>query len=932
MATVLQDSDDEVINDVWQYSQSVAAATQFSAADLNAHLQTKEEERLTAGPARLPKGRYSLSAGFSAVPSPVGIRQPSTRTSLAPTAAYNDTFNVGSRPTSSAGAATASTDMSYMPDPTMLKTPRQALSFMGSSMLDTPTGGSFALATGNLGDFGEATTASGVPKVFESFEAHVRQQNACADPLRMAKEFAHSCQEELEILEQMQTQSQQYLPTQKLNQLCQSGSHLREEKHVWQLAHALYGDRLEGTPDSEACVTDYVMNKMSEKDIAKALFDRDSMVRESQMVVDWLENAAREKLAQIERVEFFSDIVCWENTQHELKMSRDGNQPIPSGLVTELDPDVAIRQKKALSDDDVRDERRLLRQVFAFIRAGQLQEAQDLCRKCGESWRAADLEGWNLFHDPNYSGKGGAVAGNPYRDVWKYTCWQSANADGYSPYERAIVAAYSGNLEKLLPVCESWEDCLWGYFKTLVDVQVEEEIRLVPRLDGRPWEPLPEGYGDKNLSPSAVFDELATNPSESMRQQAAEPFHVIERHLVLNDVAGLLNSFHDWIENHPHMNHHLLRCMAHVILFMRMLNQHMETTLCDEVLEAYIQSLIQDKLYNLVATYTACLSPALQVRVYASFLEGIEEKDEKRSLLDLAEKAGLDVAKIAKLVVENIRCRGADELRPDMETAQTSLTEADERRIAALDWLVFEKSQRSEAVHQACALIRSFLATKKHVAARAVLDKVPSGSLHVIQEEWKTKTGSTLLPAEDENSIHELTGLEAYLLALSSFDEWFRHYYNSKPAEPTRAVSSFTEQVALEQENKQYQVDLQRWEYALQACTQDAVQKIYAVLMFQDGWLQDVRVPSQVDSSREQQLLLLRRLCLPSLCFLLVKILKTTKHGRECLQVSEVVASEEYGLYALFQKSELKQFLQEVQQASTDILRTGLEDPLGYDV
>ena len=31
---------------------------------------------------------------------------------------------------------------------------------------------------------------SGVPKVFDAFEGHVRQQNVCADPMRMAKGFA----------------------------------------------------------------------------------------------------------------------------------------------------------------------------------------------------------------------------------------------------------------------------------------------------------------------------------------------------------------------------------------------------------------------------------------------------------------------------------------------------------------------------------------------------------------------------------------------------------------------------------------------------------------------------------------------------------------------------------------------------------------------
>ena len=31
-------------------------------------------------------------------------------------------------------------------------------------------------------------------------------------------------------------------------------------------------------------------------------------------------------------------------------------------------------------------------------------EAQHLCEKCGQSWRAATLEGWKLWHDPNVEG------------------------------------------------------------------------------------------------------------------------------------------------------------------------------------------------------------------------------------------------------------------------------------------------------------------------------------------------------------------------------------------------------------------------------------------------------------------------------------------------------------------------------------------------
>ena len=46
---------------------------------------------------------------------------------------------------------------------------------------------------------------------------------------------------------------------------------------------------------------------------------------------------------------------------------------------------------------------------------------QELCNRLGQSWRAATLEGWKLYHDPNYeSGTDGRgdkipIEGNKHR-------------------------------------------------------------------------------------------------------------------------------------------------------------------------------------------------------------------------------------------------------------------------------------------------------------------------------------------------------------------------------------------------------------------------------------------------------------------------------------------------------------------------------------
>ena len=36
-------------------------------------------------------------------------------------------------------------------------------------------------------------------------------------------------------------------------------------------------------------------------------------------------------------------------------------------------------------------------------------QAEDVCCSIGQYWRAASLEGWKLFHDPNLTNEGGLI-------------------------------------------------------------------------------------------------------------------------------------------------------------------------------------------------------------------------------------------------------------------------------------------------------------------------------------------------------------------------------------------------------------------------------------------------------------------------------------------------------------------------------------------
>ncbi|KAL4594082.1 nuclear pore complex protein Nup107, partial [Arapaima gigas] len=339
------------------------------------------------------------------------------------------------------------------------------------------------------------------------------------------------------------------------------------------------------------------------------------------------------------------------------------------------DPDAPIRQKRPLADLDQEDDARLLRYLFTLVRAGMTDEAQRLCKRCGQAWRAATLEGWKLYHDPNINGGCAElqpVEGNPHRCVWKVCCWRMAEEEQFNRYERAIYAALSGNLKQLLPVCETWEDTVWAYFRVLVDTLVEQEVRS-SGMASEELEELPREYLEANWTLEKVFEELQATESKKLLAETKEHYHIIQKFVILGDLDGLVDEFGDWLSSGMCLPSHLLRFMSHLLLFYRSLGMQLKEEVTVDVLKAYIQLLISEKHTDLIAFYVSHLPQDMAVAQYAQFLESVTETEQRKHCLELAREAGLDVAAITKTVVENIRERDVEEfahhdLTPALDT------------------------------------------------------------------------------------------------------------------------------------------------------------------------------------------------------------------------------------------------------------------------
>uniref|UniRef100_A0A8K9Y1R4 Nuclear pore complex protein n=1 Tax=Oncorhynchus mykiss TaxID=8022 RepID=A0A8K9Y1R4_ONCMY len=778
-------------------------------------------------------------------------------------------------------------------------------------------------------DPGEAASVSLFPEFLQSYLRH--SSTAVFDLLG---EYEAICQDKVGMLQRLVSRAAP--GQQKSSKTAGMRWLLQQEMVTWRLITSLY--RLVSVCLSVSRSVCLTAPGVSEKVVMEQLFQRDAVVRQSQLVVDWLESIAKDEIGDFsDNIEYYAKSVYWENTLHALKLRRNTSSTgfnVP--LVTELDPDAPIRQRRPLADLDREDDARLLKYLFTLLRAGMTDEAQRLCKRCGQAWRAATLEGWKLYHDPNINGGGAEllpVEGNPQRCVWKVCCWRMADNEHFSRYERAIYAVLSGNLKRLLPVCESWEDSVWAYFRVLVDSLVEQEVRS-SGMGSEELEELPREYLEANWTLEKVFEELLATESKKVLEETKEHYHIIQKLVILGDLDGLLEEFSNWLTRSPALPPHLLRFMTHLVLFYRSLGMQLKEEVSVDVLKAYISLLMREKHVDLIAFYVSHLPPDLATAQYALFLEEVTEAEQRQRCLELAREAGLDVAAVTKMVVENIRERDTEEfahhdLTPALDTGTSA---EDQRKIDVIDWLVFDPAQRAEALKQSNAIMRKFLACKKHQAAKVVFGKVPEDSMREIYRQWEELGLDTPLPAEDENAIREHLCVRAYLEAHEAFNEWF-HHMNSPPQKPSLpAQAKFTEKVAYEMKENEYQLEHDSWTGRLGALTEDVKERIYNVLLFVDGgWMVDVREDTEEDPERGHQMVLLRRLCLPMMSFLLQTVLQRTQRHQESLRLADIIASDQHRLYEVFSKDELRKFLQKMRESSLLLLDKGL-DPLGYEI
>ncbi|KAJ8686209.1 hypothetical protein QAD02_022003 [Eretmocerus hayati] len=771
-------------------------------------------------------------------------------------------------------------------------------------------------------------------KLYYDFLDGVQCHSSEVQIFETISDFIEYCTKTLELMRGMKS---------KVESVDQSPEEisLENERNTWRLVYCLYQNRLDSVDNTSGIEHDGT-SYISEKEVIEALYKNSKLIREYQLIIDWLEKNALDQADRLPSLENFTDrTIPWENTFHQLKNKKSGI-PFASSrpLVSCLDPDAPIREGKALHDLDQEDDARLEKRMLIEVRCGRLQKAQALAIHCGQHWRAACLLGWVPYHDPNYRNPSSdsklPVEGNPNRSLWKLCAWKISNDVRVGQYYRAIYSSLCGNVNQLLTIANSWQDGLWAYMKTLLDIKVEAEVRgFMPKK----FTPMPDEYWKGENSLEDIFYELEASENPTIRTQAHEPAHRIQKFLILDKIpTGDLES----MINKDACDGQFLRFLAHLVMFLRQIGKNLDEPAADRILLEYVKFLVELGDPTLIAFYTSTLPRDTQIKIYAQFLEKVTIYEERKKCLSAAEGANLNVEAITKLVVENIRQKNM-ELVPDDLGGE--LTPADLEKISALDWLTFYVSQREEALWQANALMRYFLTSQKLDAARKAFNKIPLDTIELILNEFpglqntmENLMTNNILPKKASSSIREYLCYKAYLDAQEGFSEWFSHFHHGKPTpvEDLPAYPSFTEKVAHEHKMSQYNIELERWNSTMQHHTKAVKQLLFNVLLFPDGgWLVDSNngvnheptTPEEV--LRDHQLENLRKLCLPKIVLLLYSVMSQMNEHAECIQLADLIAAEQHQLYKVFSKEYLRELLKKMTESSVALMDQK-RDPWGY--
>lgn len=631
----------------------------------------------------------------------------------------------------------------------------------------------------------------------------------------------------------------------------------------------------------------------------------------------------------------------------------------------------------SLEEVEQRAESRLSLEIFRLVRAGRLEEAEDICRRVGQPWRAASLGGGKLGYELSGNGVRGYA-----RKTWRMaaSAFATSSNPGVTPHERAVYGILAGVLEPVLAVASSYEDQAWARLSVLLDSSAERVLSGAS-VDSFKIE-------DSDILEALVECEHAAEGNDFVSGEVLESIRTIRAYIgigrsistqhssdLLGELARLgqvgLDHGKEWV----------CRFVAHVCLFLKLgallpgINERAtDMTNFDVAVESYVQYVIRqdlkdeeeankqgtilparDLVYDVSARYLSELfSEERIIKTYSGLLYaslkadlcheraeakrvGVAPRDVDIRRTICLQKAGQSLPRevLNKLVVaatdlvwESTMPSGhppessALDIRSEVSLVD-EISETDQMAVRAIEFLIFPAfANYEEALMRVTKGARHFFLRGKPGATRHLLGWFPSDIISQIRE------GSCL------EAVHELDSWRMYMDAVSKHNKWSVYHTSRRPKPISAKVRadaaakpgevSYEAQssaaIQLEKHNREHEEYLR----ILKQYRDAAVESLRGALHFKGGWMsgskdgssQDTQLDLEKSRSALQEIQAVRKIGLPQLAMLLHHVLHESGMYSEAIGLAQIIADDGLRLYENFGPSELGAFLTRIADST----------------
>lgn len=709
---------------------------------------------------------------------------------------------------------------------------------------------------------------------------------------------------------------------------------LRMESDTWALLQAIMAFRKTAqnpsiTPNELLAENPYTPTE----DLAQAIMDSSTLLSELVIIREWLQESAPNPPPTEAATGY------WKFTKYDLaqnaRMGKGKEKDVNGGLVTEMDPDAVNRgEARSLAADDAAYDKALIQSLYAYVRAGRLDDAYEACHKAHQPWRAASIRGSLLFRwhgivdasrDENAMDDDELNVGwrgNQRRKLWKSTCTRAAMNPTLSTAERALYAALAPcpqTFVHLKAACRTWEDYLWAQISIICE---EKESSEMSRLHGSFWEGSARtSGGTDNAIDQDEDDEWEREVRETLSSlsnisveegaPADNPYHSCQLHIILGQMEQLLEGFAVGLQRRlydPTSPDYAIitRFFAHLCLFLQMIDESSSPVATQAILEAYLQVLENAGQRELIAMYVSALGDTAVSR-YALFLVSLHlsvDINERRLALSRAREHGLDMDRVAVATAEKTIGKAFESLSPlrgplaDVQDGEAQPTDPELFLVRSIEWTTFMESTYDTALEQANVILRYFLATGKVEIAKTVLAMLPR-ELASIRE-----------PEERATEYLHYRQLFVAWDALSQI-EGCKNLESPQMAKDTRIA----------------------WLEDYKSLTNSAREQVIKLLTTE--WLVSEAERSDPTDRRIRELIRIRQIFIPELILRLHTALYESRvyipaNLKYALSLANIVADSRYKLYDDFTNQDgkrLRNYLAAIRQAILGGLEGGGSDP-----